>query len=89
MSRLHNCENQPFHVKDEVDSLADWSSWIVMRNINSKNLRRTVQHSVYICKQHFFFCPSNEEDRSFVCGPRFWPVDPVLFHKKSVRKSIY
>ena len=41
MSRLPNCENQPFNVKDEVDSVADWSSWIVMRNINSRYPRRT------------------------------------------------
>ena len=37
MSKLPNCEKQPFNVKDEVDSLADWSSWIVMRKINSSS----------------------------------------------------
>ena len=41
MSKLPNCEKQPFNVKDEVDSLADWSSWIVMQKINSRFLRRT------------------------------------------------
>ena len=38
MSRLPNSENQQFNVKDEVD-LADWSSYIVMRNINSRYRR--------------------------------------------------